>query len=317
MKFLEKHKLAYQTYNFFKKSELIHNLPLYKKYGINKKYYSPVCSEDFRHLEGESIFLDTHDSRIELPKMTGFNELPEEWKESLLAWSENGYAILKGFYSSEIIDQINETVEQLKGNSSTQWQGENRIMFAINQSKFLHGIGANEKLIGILNLLMGKKVELFQSINFFLGSQQRTHSDSIHMTTFPFGNLIATWLALENLSEDCGPLHYYPGSHKLPYVMNREIDNLSSRFMLGKKDYGAYEDKIEEILKKNNFEKKLFVADKGDLLIWHANLLHGGEAINKPGLTRKSMVFHYYAENAICYHEITERPTLKKQAPQS
>ena len=28
--------------------------------------------------------------------------------------------------------------------------------------------------------------------------------------------------------------------------------------------------------------------------------------------TRKSMVFHYYAKDVICYHEITQRPTLKK-----
>ena len=26
--------------------------------------------------------------------------------------------------------------------------------------------------------------------------------------------------------------------------------------------------------------------------------------------TRKSVVFHYYAENRICYHEITQRPAL-------
>lgn len=300
------------TYNFFKKKELIHNLPLYAKYGIKKKYYSPISSEDFKGIEGEPIFLDVKDSRDELPKMEGFQELPESWKDSLLGWSENGYAVLDGFFEAEIIDKANETLEKLKTDPKTIWQHGKRIMFAIHQSDYLFNMGTDTKLIKILNMLMGKKVELFQSLNFFEGSQQRAHSDSIHMTTFPYGNLIATWVALEDLTEDCGPLFYYPGSHKLPYVMNGDFDNIGTKFKLGNKTYGDYEDRIEALIQENGLQKKLFVAKKGDLLIWHANLLHGGEPITKEGSTRKSMALHYYAENAICYHEITQRPTLKK-----
>jgi ectoine hydroxylase-related dioxygenase (phytanoyl-CoA dioxygenase family) len=52
------------------------------------------------------------------------------------------------------------------------------------------------------------------------------------------------------------------------------------------------------------------IAKKGDVLIWHANLVHGGAPILNPALTRKSMVVHYYANDVIKYHEITERPSL-------
>ena len=133
------------------------------------------------------------------------------------------------------------------------------------------------------------------------------------MTTFPKGNLIATWVALQDITIDDGPLHYYPGSHKLPYVMNADCDNVGTKHRLGEKDYTAYEDKIEEVIKENKLEKKEFLAKKGDVLIWHANLLHGGNKVNKIGNTRKSMVFHYLAKEVICYHEITQRPTLKEK----
>ena len=49
---------------------------------------------------------------------------------------------------------------------------------------------------------------------------------------------------------------------------------------------------------------------KGDVLVWHHNLLHGGSAIEREGATRRSMVAHYFGEGALCYHEITERPAL-------
>lgn len=301
------------TYNFFKKEELKHNLPLYKKYGLNKKYYSPISSEDFKGIKGEPLYFDVNDSRTELPNVEGFSDLPDTWKESLLGWSDNGYAVLEGFFSSERIDEMNSAIEKIKSDPKTIWQHGSRIMFSIHQSELLFNAGADPKLIKILNLLMGKSVELFQSLNFFEGSQQKAHSDFIHMSTFPYGNLIASWVALEDLTEDCGPLHYYPGSHKLPYTMNGDFDNIGSKLKLGNKTYGDYENRIEELVKENGLQKQIFVANKGDLLIWHANLLHGGEPIQRKGSTRKSMAFHYYAEEAICYHEITQRPTLKKK----
>lgn len=300
------------AYNFFKKKELAHNLPLYKKYGLNKKYYSPISSEDFKGIDGEPIHLDIHNSRTELPKIDGFDKLPASWQESLLGWSDNGYAVLDGFFDNEKVDLINEEIEKVKKDPKTIWQHGSRIMFAIHQSEFLFRNGADPRIMRILGMLLGKPVELFQSLNFFTGSQQRAHSDFIHMSTFPYGNLIATWVALEDLNDNCGPLHYYPGSHKLPYTMNGNFDNVGSKLRLGNKTYGDYEDKIQELIETHNLEKKTFVAQKGDLLIWHANLLHGGEPIKKEGSTRKSMVFHYYAKDVICYHEITQRPTLKK-----
>jgi hypothetical protein len=36
-----------------------------------------------------------------------------------------------------------------------------------------------------------------------------------------------------------------------------------------------------------------FMAKKGDVLIWHADLMHGGAKIDNPAFTRKSLVCHY------------------------
>jgi len=68
---------------------------------------------------------------------------------------------------------------------------------------------------------------------------------------------------------------------------------------LGKKKYNEYEDVIEEIIEKNNLRKEVFLAKKGDVFIWYANLIHGGSKIIDNSLTRKSMVIHYYAKDVI------------------
>ena len=37
-----------------------------------------------------------------------------------------------------------------------------------------------------------------------------------------------------------------------------------------------------------------FLAEPGDVFIWHAQLLHGGSHIESVGLTRRSLVTHYF-----------------------
>lgn len=310
---MRKYKITYQIFNFFFKNQLSYNIPIYKKYGLNKKYFSSISSEDFRGLKSYLNVHDLKDSQTEMPNNLSFKSLEPHIKKSLLSWSKNGYTILDNFFSENEIDACNEEIETLLKNNKVKFRYGNKVMFAFHHSKIIKKMGTDKKLLDLLNIILGKKVELFQSINFLKGSQQRTHSDSIHMTTFPYGNLVAIWVALEDVKLESGPLHYYPGSHKLPYVMNRDYGNIGTKYKLGPKSYTDYENHIEEVLVKNKLKKEIFLAKKGDVLVWHANLFHGGEKVIDKAITRKSMVFHYYSKDSICFHEITQRPTLKRK----
>lgn len=310
---MRKYKITYQIFNFFFKNQLSYNIPIYKKYGLNKKYFSSISSEDFRGLKSDLNVHDLKDSQTEMPNNLSFKSLEPHLKKSLLSWSKNGYTILDNFFSENEIDACNEEIETLLKNNKVKFRYGNKVMFAFHHSKIIKKMGTDKKLLDLLNIILGKKVELFQSINFLKGSQQRTLSDSIHMITFPYGNLVAIWVALEDVKLESGPLHYYPGSHKLPYVMNRDYGNIGTKYKLGPKSYTDYENHIEEVLVKNKLKKEIFLAKKGDVLVWHANLFHGGEKVIDKAITRKSMVFHYYSKDSICFHEITQRPTLKRK----
>jgi len=87
--------------------------------------------------------------------------------------------------------------------------------------------------------------------------------------------------------------------------------NTGNNFLkLRENNYENYEQKIEAVIFKNHLIEKKFLPKKGDFLIWHANLLHGGAPITKQGKTRKSMVCHYFAKDVLCYHEISQRPAI-------
>ena len=303
-------KLAYSVYNFFHRKELQHNEALYKKLGIQKKYYSPVSSKDFEKLSDNL----SHDA-IEEAKLTGtqlYKATSEENKKSLLDFNDNGFSILKNYLSVEAVEKINREIEHLLKTEKVKFGYGGKIMFAIHVSELLNSVGNNKTLHELLSVLLNGNSVLFQSINFIKGSEQDTHSDSIHMTTYPLGGLLGVWIALEDVGDENGPLHYYPGSHKLPYYLNKDYNNEGSSFLIGNKSYSEYEKMIGKKIGELGLKKEIFKAKKGDLLIWHANLFHGGEKHTNPDTTRKSMVLHYFKENCICYHEITQRPALIK-----
>ena len=307
---LRRFRLSYSIYNFFKRKQLAHNEPVLRKYGLHKTYYNAISSQDFEGKIGETPWLDAHNSRQLLPSNPFFQTLRPEHQQALSDWSDNGFAILPNFFDTERVDAANEIVQKLLDTNKIHWKYGNKLMFAIHHSELLAGLGEDPTLKKILALLLDREVRLFQSINFYHGSEQRTHSDSIHMTTFPLGYMIAVWVALEDIGPTQGPLHYYPSSHKLPYLLNDSYQNTGNNILIGDKQYTDYENFIGQYVADKHLEKATFMAKKGDLLIWHANLLHGGNPHDDKSLTRKSMVFHYYAKDVVSYHEISQRPAL-------
>ncbi len=307
---IRRFKPAYAFYNYFQKNGIGHLNEKYKDAGLSKKYYHSVSSKDFENLPEKKNWLDERNSIDLLPGDGIFELFSEEHKAELLKWSDSGYVVLRTFFSDSQIDRVNHDIKQLINEKKADWRYGKKIMFAHKQAESIKDLAENGPLKQILQMLLGKEISLFQSINFLEGSEQKTHSDSVHMSTYPNGNLIAAWVALEDIDSEQGPLHYYPGSHALPYVVNKDYDHGGTKMLLGKRPYDFYESKIAELIEHRELSKKVFRAKKGDVLIWHANLLHGGETHMNKDLSRKSMVFHYYAKDAICYHEITQRPAI-------
>ncbi len=305
-------KPIYVANNLVNYNKLANDKGLYQKYGLSKNIASGIKNADFKGVDAALPWLDRESSNDKLHAHDFFTEIHGNDQQSLLDWSVNGYAILRNYIDLKQIDSINNEIEKVISSKAVPWKypHSRRLMNVIHENNNIRELLRNDHLASTLEMLLGKKAELFQSINFIDGSQQKAHADSIHMTTFPLGYLIGVWIALEDVGPDQGPLFFYPGSHKLDYVLSEEIDAGDNYLLLGKNAYNKYEAAIDELIKRNNFPKVEFHAKKGDVLLWHANLLHGGSKIINPELTRKSMVLHFFARDVIRYHEITQRPAI-------
>jgi len=306
---LKRYKPVHWLYNIFNAKQLKHNSIAYQQFDLDKPLFSSISSKDFPDKTSRA-WLDLENSNKLVENTIGFKNFPADIQIELKNWSDNGFLIWKQFFNEKEIDDINKEVEAIEASGNVKVTHDNKLPFLNKQSLLIKNISENKTLLELLGFILGKEVIPFQTLNFIKGSGQRAHSDSIHMTTYPLGYLIAVWVALEDIDPESGPLFYYPGSHQLPYLLNNDFGNISNAWMLGKKKYSDYEDVIEDLINKKMMQPKVFLPKKGDILVWHANLLHGGLPIKNSARTRKSMVIHYYAKDVIKYHEITERPSL-------
>ncbi len=311
--FLRSLKPAYVVNNLLNADRLQQNKALYRRYGLRKSIFSSIGSRHFGKQHHPDIpWIDRPGAREQLDQNPEFQQFDETLKNKIRHFIDEGYLVLENFFPETATHALDEEVAALLAAGKAGYNYTGRKIFNLWETSRLadEQFFRNRELTRLLSFLLGKKVIPFQSMNFTVGSEQRAHSDSIHMTTEPQGYLIATWIALEDCTEGNGPLYYYPGSHRLPYVMTDDYDSGNTALTIGEHSNRRYEDKIEAIIQEKGLKKQFFLARRGDVLIWHANLLHGGSPITTPGATRRSMVCHYFAEGVICYHEMSQRPAL-------
>jgi ectoine hydroxylase-related dioxygenase (phytanoyl-CoA dioxygenase family) len=264
---------------------------------------------------GPYPWLDQPNAFEEIDNRLNRNEISEADAEHCHYWATNGYVILENLIEHSVLDDVWNAYERaIKAGRiklEPETAGENdpypgRYLNPHKKIGALCKILKHPKLLRYIRLLMEREPKPLQTIFSHKGSQQGLHSDSIHMTTYPLGYLTAAWIAFEDIHPDCGPLVYYPGSHRLPYVFSNDVGISEADFKNeGYASYRArYEPYIRSLIEKHQIEPHYFHAKKGDVLIWHANLIHGGSARTNIQLSRQSLVCHFFVKGAFVYHDL-------------
>jgi hypothetical protein len=264
---------------------------------------------------GPYPWLDRDDALDRIDLKLQRREIGEDDASLCRKWVAHGYVVIDGLIENDVLDEVWIAYEnavrkdRIALPAEPAAEGDPYPGRCLNPHKKVGAfcrILKHARLLRAIQLLMEREPRPLQTIAAHKGSQQGLHSDSIHMTTYPLGYLTAAWIAFEDIDPDCGPLVYYPGSHRLPYVFSKEVgiapDDLKRH---GYEPYQArYEPYITALVKQHSLQPHYFHAKKGDVLIWHANLIHGGSARRNLALSRKSVVCHFFVKNAFVYHDL-------------
>ena len=228
-------------------------------------------------------------------------------------WDDNGFLVLPGFFDDDECEAVTSAADRVWQERPADVVVDDLVTnrrcraadvsdddardhrFKLNDlylsDKRLRDATISERVGMVLEELLGDEPVACNTLSFDYGSQQADHLDTLYMTPLTDAALVATWMALEDTSADAGPLRYYPESnHIAPYRFS------TGSFHVNLPEMEPWSDYMADEIDRHGLEEQRFLARRGDLFIWHALLLHGGSEICRPGLTRKSLVTHFFTQ---------------------
>ena len=269
---------------------------------------------------GPTPWLDRPDALTAIEEKLASGSLTRVEAALARAWVLDGYIVIPRFFTQSRLEAVWAEYEGAVASGAiveprnVLVEGDpypGRVNNAHWHVPGMHAMLHDEDVQRLVRLLLGVEPMPFQTIAFRTGSQQKPHTDTVHMTTYPLGYMLATWTSFEDGDPESGPLFYYPGSHRLPYLTMGDLNVPPERF--AESGYQSYQDLYEPAmlaqLEKHDLKPAFFGPRTGDLFLWHANLAHGGAPRRDLTASRKSLVCHYFAEGCLTYHDIAAVPS--------
>jgi hypothetical protein len=270
---------------------------------------------------GPACWLDRPDALLRIDEKVRAGDISDAQADCCRQWVTEGYVIAKNLIDFDLLDRTWEAYEHAISSGVISVADEShgdgdpfpgRKLDPHIELPEVRALMHHQAILGITDIVFGRRTLPFQTIMGHKGSGQAAHSDAIHMTTYPIGYLAAAWVAFEDVHPDSGPLFFYPRSHRLlPYLLSADVGIAPVEYKAnGPSAYSSkYEPAVQRYLDAYKLEKHVFEARKGDVLLWHSNLVHGGARRIDLQRSRKALVCHYLADGVFSYHDLSGNPT--------
>ncbi|MEM6792766.1 MAG: phytanoyl-CoA dioxygenase family protein [Acidobacteriota bacterium] len=260
-----------------------------------------------------SLWIDRPDALLRIEARLAAGEISSEHAEQLRFFAENGYCVFDLDLGDEVLGAVDADVDRLwrerprdvayaydgpAGRLCHADEGrERRTRYRLHDihshAQSFRRLYLDRKIHRLIDLMLGEPSVAIQSLYFEYGSQQTLHRDAVVVPTQEHGHLMAAWIALEDIEPASGALVYVPGSHQMPC-----FETAPGRYMFDGSSMGA--EVVERGLAweaeqeaRCGLEERVFAAKRGQVLIWHGALRHGGSPVTDESLTRKSFVVHF------------------------
>lgn len=198
---------------------------------------------------------------------------------------------------------VDGEMREMREFSSEELRQRSRIKFyaLVQFSAAARELSLNPVVTSFLKSVFRDRPSPMSSLTFFRGSQQPPHADYAYVFRqkhLPV--MAASWIPLEDIRPEAGPLAYYPGTHRVEEFGLYDFPGEGIYTQSGSEAaVSGFTQWLYRRLEDGGYEKKLFMPKKGDVLIWHAALVHEGVPIEDETATRLSHVTHFTSESCM------------------
>jgi Phytanoyl-CoA dioxygenase (PhyH) len=228
---------------------------------------------------------------------------------------ETGYVVVHGCLTRAVCDAAIKRIDDFKirtgdavARNSDEFGHLYRVVnlhLAIDElADAFAGLGP---ALDVTDAFFGAATSLYTSLYYERGSEQALHRDSPYFCTKPAYRYLGMWLALDDVDDSNGQLRVAVRSHTLPGVdlekMGREVfGDLATIPPISDEGWARYQNHVQRQGEEAALPVRDVIVQKGDVIIWHPQLLHGGAPQKDRTRSRRSLVMHVTPEGVPVYH---------------
>ena len=226
-----------------------------------------------------------------------------------LSLQRDGYVVLRQVIPSEWIDTLLSRLERVKRSRRFRFRAQGTNSFEgplLDERGNLRNSIQNPHLLGALPafreaveaILFSQPIHEalcaqlgegtfvnWQTMLFDRSVGTKVHQDSWYLDTLPQGGVVGAWVALEDISRDCGPFKVYE------HTQGQRVEPTAYNFDALEEDPAFQRDfpgaRCQRLL-----------LNKGDVILWNSFLFHGADLPSSDAHTRKSLTAHFYRHGA-------------------
>ena len=236
-------------------------------------------------------------------------------------YRENGYVVVSKLFSAETCDAQRrlweEEVKPFGGYIYRQATAKaekhvfNQNGWVMNPILNLQSIDpkrfprfrnyATESVLASPNLrdvfagILGELPKVVQSMYFEGNSATWEHQDSYYLDSEKIGEMVAAWIAIEDIAARAGRFFVCPGSHKLKLDEHGLENNIAEH-------HEVYIQSVVKKIKQLNLEIRAPALEKGDVLFWNAFTIHGSLNTQDSRFSRSSITCHAIPSSRLFLH---------------
>ena len=153
-------------------------------------------------------------------------------------------------------------------------------------------VALHPRIVRFLSLVFDTKPVACQQLLFQRSNGHQFHQDTSVVAVEDPMLLVASWIALEDVVEGSGELGFYDRSHRLPHYLFKDG---TKRTNFTDDDQHLYDSELAAACERESMKYERFMAKKGDVFFWTADLVHRSHPRTLPDDTsRLSCVTHYH-----------------------
>lgn len=272
------------------------------------------------------LWLDRADWIDRLGRLHRAGQLPDSLALRLFQFARDGYTVFEKAVASRLVERMKTELDQIWQHPpegllietfepdgvmryvapEARWRrGRTKMLDIFAHSEIARQVVAAPPVMEFLGALFDDTPKAFQSLNLHTGAAQAMHKDTAYVKVD--GNALAmaaSYTALEDIEAGNGELEYFIGSHRAPEF----LFGGTSKWMEGfAEENQAFLDSIQADAERLGHKRGRFLAKRGDVLVWHADLAHANSPAAMPDRTRQCLMTHfcpagvepYYRRNAV------------------